>query len=140
LASIDSHRDEYKAQEKWLEFGFPEEILTERPECVDFLMKSGAARLIAMFKNSTSKGIDRHEFQRGENGAPLIRMNKKLVSWDKIKELLTYDSKRLKIVSKSDPKEVWTYVSPDGFIQQDPLYYDKIFPVEKVSQEEYSTL
>lgn len=139
LASLCGRR-EYDVQKRWLEFGMPESMLSSHPECVLVLMKSGLARLIAMYRNTTQKGPENHTIRFDVDGEPLIKMQGQWTRWQTIASQMTIDTEPEMFVS-SLTGEKWMYRSPDGLVPVDRFSWKRNdFGVEKLDSAEYHTL
>ena len=122
------------------ELGFSSDIATNHPECALFLMKSKIAYTIAMFCNSTPVGQERHQLRIDHNGHPLLKVEGEWIRWEDFQALVTYDKDIERLVSKTNPEEVWTYISPEGFVKKDPYGSHALYPIEQVSQEKQKEL
>lgn len=129
-----------REQAKFVKLGFPQEISEKYPECVHFLLESGAAFATATFKNSTKTGPDNHGIRLDSDGHPLIRMENEWRRWEHVQASLEFDKDLNQIVSKGNPALKWNYISPDGIVQKGGYEYDEIYPVEQLDEEEYKSL
>ncbi|MBS0655541.1 MAG: hypothetical protein JSR46_07185 [Verrucomicrobia bacterium] len=129
-----------KNHDKFVRLGFPEELCKSHPDCVDFLITSGVAFTIAMFRDSTGAGKDDHGVRMDWNGHPLLKMNGAWQRWDHINQVLEYDKRSRRLISKGQPDIGWNYISPEGFVQKDLYAYDAIYHVEELNLHEYQSL
>ncbi|MBS0655751.1 MAG: hypothetical protein JSR46_08235, partial [Verrucomicrobia bacterium] len=129
-----------KEYRKFVELGFPHAICSSHPECVHFLLSSGVAFAIAMFKNSTQSGMEQHGVRISADGHPLIKMEGEWQRWDHISSLVEFDRTTGRVISKGQPALGWNYISPDGLVQKDIYTYGELYPVEQLSPEEYQKL
>jgi len=127
-------------QAKFVRLGFPKEVTSSHPECVHFLIQSGIAYAIAMFKNSTQSGQNEHDIRLDIDKHPLIKMQGQWQRWEHVESLLEFDKEDGQVVSKGNHAIKWNYISPDGFVQKGMYEYDEIYPVEQLSQDEYAGL
>ncbi len=135
-----------KAQEfvdsgkKWVGLGLPPSVLTNYPDCAEFLLKSGLAQTLVFFQESSAQP-HKQGLKLGEDHHPCLKVEGKWQRWEMIRDEFEYDAKRGKIVSKNQREQVWNYVSPDlpkgGLRPVDRFEYVQVYPVHQLSQEQY---
>lgn len=135
LVDMEEHRVECLNQKKWLGFGFPEAALTHQPDCVQFVMQSALGYSIEMFKNTTRKGVQRHQiFFDGKE--VYLRFDGTFQPWSVIKELVDYDRIKKAIVLRSDRTQTYNYISPRGLVLA-KRHPTELYPIEELDAEEH---
>ncbi len=129
-----------KLCKKMQELRFPQEFAVTHPEFVGFLFESKLAFWIACFRNSTATGPQNHGIRTSSTGQPQIQLNGEWTSWDVIQTVVRYDKVHDKLVSATNPKQGYTYISPMGLVPKDRFDYDQIYPIEQLSEGEYTEL
>ncbi len=137
-AELSDKAFELKGQKKWLQLGFSEAMLSTHAACVSFLLRSGVAFSIATFKEATAKGIGIHDVLV-ENGEPMIRVQGEYMPWSVLRQKFELDARSGKIISKTNPAELYTYSSPQGLVKSKSTPYP-LYPIEQLSPQELKSL
>jgi hypothetical protein len=137
--SGQSKKDE-KRLKAFEDLGFPKDIAVNYPEAALFLMESKAAYTITLFRNSTPEGQERHQLRSAPDGHPLLKVEGAWVRFEEVQERISYNAETEQLISKNNPQEVWTYISPDGFVKKDPYGTQALYPVEQISKEKQKEL
>ena len=138
-ALLSSKEKELGQQRTWLDLQFPEITLTNDPDCVEFLIQSRFAYMIAAFKNSPSMGSWNHSILEGKNGETLIKMNGEYQSWKQIRQSVYFDTSQDRVLSRMDKGIAYNYISPDGIVQKDPRP-NELYPIGKLGRQEHVVL
>lgn len=119
---------------KFCNLGFNESICQSHPQCVRFLLDSGLAFQIAMFKHTTEEGIFEHDIRLDNDNHPLIKMNGKWERWEEIHKLIEFDKIQEKLIAKGQPAIGYNYISPEGLVQKEYRDYVELYPLEVLSK------
>lgn len=117
-----------REQKKWVEAGFPEEIVVTDPEAVHFAVSSDLLYTILMYKNA-SDALDGEEITiRFQDGKALFKVEGSYIPYDKCKETIRYSPEEKKFLG-------WNFVHPYGFILKDASSFDAIYPIARLKPE-----
>lgn len=108
-------------------------------EDVRFMMTSKLAFSIALFKNATAQGQERHAL-RTVNGTVCMKKGGEWVPLSEIRNMLEYDPTQDKLVAKTNREIVWSYLSPNGLVPFDRYKYDALPAIEELSPVEYEAI
>ena len=108
-------------------------------EDIRFMMTSKLAFSIALFKNSTGQGQERHAL-RALDGQVCMKQEGAWVPLSVIRANLEYDPRQDKLVSKGQANVVWSYLSPNGLVKFDRYNYNALPVVEELSPAEHATI
>lgn len=131
--------EDTKLIQKWEKLGLPMSVLENYPDCARFLIESGLAFSIIGYRESCQDPIQ-HDLKLDHDGHPMLKMQGRFVRWETVSRELHYDAKSEKIKSRAYPGSItqsWSYFQ-DGLVPVDRFEYDQVFPVYRLSQDEYN--
>ena len=136
---------EAKYLKKLEELPYLKEILTEdmilnHLDFVEFLFESDTIFFLASFRHTSEADALVHTITTDEQGNPAILFQGAMRPWSYVKTQIRYDSAADKLVSVNDPQVGWNYLLDKGFVQRDRFEYTEIYPIGKVSHDDYQIL
>lgn len=126
----DPCKELLREQKKWVDAGFPEEVLTTDPDAVHFAVSTHLLYTVLMYRKSAEilEG-DPVTFQIAD-GKVLFKVEGEYVPYERIKEIIRY--------SESDEKfPGWNFIHPMGFVHQDSVDCEAIYPIAQLTPEAY---
>jgi len=138
LAELEDKKEELQNQKKWVAFGFPEEALHRNSDCVQFVMQSAIGYSIQMFKNTTKRGLERHQI-RFCGHEVYLNVNGSFEPWSKMKTFVEFDRIKKAIVLLADRTQTCNYISPQGLVIAS-RHPTELYPIEELDSSEQREL
>ena len=115
-----------REQEKWAAAGFDRSLVTTDPEAVHFAVSSKLIYTISMYA-SASKYLDGEPMAiMAVQGRAHFKVEGEWKPYSAFKNQIRYSEERRSFVG-------WNFIHPAGFVPQDWVDYDHIYPIAKLN-------
>ncbi len=122
-----------REQTKWVEAGFPEEIVVTDPDAVHFVVSTDLLYTVLMFKKASGV-LDGEELTiRFAEGKAFLKVEGRYLPYEAFKERIVYSEAEKKFPG-------WNYIHPDGFIPKDNTDFDEMYPIARLKPEAYEQI
>lgn len=132
-APLPSHPDTYY-QDKWKHLKLDLLLWDSHPDFVKMMVDTGLVFTVVGLYNSADDPKDPPIKVIRE--MPHLKCQGTWLAWKEFQQQFHFNEIEQKFISTQTAKG-WTYTHPNGFIPQDPRFFNKIFPVLKLSTTQY---